>query len=102
MKLFYHFLVLVAASLVMFACGRMFASSPEKKANKEPQRTGNNLTDDSLNDPTINSQLIFSDLNHDDFLSGYETPTIVERKDKGLNSLRTATTYLVGLGGKQK
>ncbi|WP_162996350.1 hypothetical protein [Mucilaginibacter celer] len=101
MKLFYHFLVLVAASLIMVACANMFASTPEKKTGKQTQRSGNNLHDDHQLDPAVNTQLIFSDLHHYDFLSGYETPGLDEKKDKGFNNLRTAAT-LVGLGYQEK
>jgi hypothetical protein len=101
MKLFYHFLVLVAASLIMVACATMFASSPQKTTGKQAQRTGNNLQDDSLVDPTANSQLIFSDLHHYDFLSGYETITTERKKDESFNNLRAAANYL-GLGSKEK
>ncbi|MEO3403472.1 hypothetical protein AAFN85_06195 [Mucilaginibacter sp. CAU 1740] len=101
MKLFYHFLVLVAASLIMVACATMFASSPQKTTGKQAQRTGNNLQDDSLVDPTANSQLIFSDLHHDDFLSGYETPNPEPERNKGFDNLRAAANYL-GLGRKGK
>ena len=101
MKLFYHFLVLVAASLIMVACATMFASTPEKTTGKQTQRTGSNLHDDTLFDPAVNSQLIFSDLHHYDFLSGYEIENSGEKKDKGFNNLRTAATYL-GLNNKEK
>ena len=101
MKLFYHFLVLVAASLIMVACATMFASSPEKTTGKQTQRSGKNLNDDTLFDPTANTQFIFSDLNHSDFLSGYETQNSGEKKDSKFNNLRTAANYF-GLADKEK
>lgn len=71
MKLFYHFLVLVAASLILIACANMFASTPEKKLDKPAQRSGINFDKDSLLNPGINTRLIISDHHYNDVLNKY-------------------------------
>jgi len=71
MKLFYHFLVLVAASLILVACANMFASTPEKKLDMPPQRSGIYLDKDSLLNSGINTRLVIPDHHYDDVLSKY-------------------------------
>jgi len=71
MKLFYHFLVLVAASLILIACANMFASTPEKKLDRPSQRSGVNFDKDSLLNSGINTRLEFPDHHNNDVLSKY-------------------------------
>lgn len=71
MKLFYHFLVLVAASLILVACANMFSSTPEKKIDKPAQRSGIYLGKDSLYNSEINTRLTFSDSYYYDVLNRY-------------------------------
>lgn len=71
MKLFYHFLVLVAASLILIACANMFASTPEKQIDMPPQRSGNYLDKDSLLNSGINTRLVIPDHHYDDVLNKY-------------------------------
>jgi hypothetical protein len=96
MKLFYHFLVLVAASLVLIACANMFASTPEKKLDKPAQRSGINLDKDSLYNSEINTRLIFSDMHHYDALNRYTTdsPQPTHKIHQPFNKLLVAANYL--------
>lgn len=94
MKLFYHFLVLVAASLILIACANMFASTPEKKL-KPAQRSDINLNEDSLYNSEINTRLIFSDSHYHDVLNRYNNSNR-GAKNQPFNSLLIASNY-VGL-----
>ncbi|WP_184549373.1 hypothetical protein [Mucilaginibacter sp. FT3.2] len=52
MKLFYHFLFFVFASLILLACASMFASEPQSQSQTDefsaPEPDGNALIDDSI------------------------------------------------------
>ncbi|PWK78761.1 hypothetical protein LX99_01213 [Mucilaginibacter oryzae] len=95
MKLFYHFLVLVAASLVMVACASMFASTPEEISGQSTQTGGNNLNNRTVIPAVSNTQLIFSDLDHYDFSNRYdrESRNTESGKNKLHENLRTAADY---------
>ncbi|WPV01312.1 hypothetical protein SNE26_05965 [Mucilaginibacter sp. cycad4] len=93
MKLFYHFLVLVAASLVLVACANMFASTPEKRPDKPAQRSGIYLGKDSLYNSGINTLLIFSDPHYYDVLNRYASGSH-QAWHKINNNLFVAANYL--------
>ncbi|UOE51969.1 hypothetical protein MTO98_12850 [Mucilaginibacter sp. SMC90] len=103
MKLFYHFLVLVAASLVLIACANLFASTPEEKLNNPAQRSGINLDNDSLYNSEINTRLIFSDMHHYDALSRHTTSNLQPEKKlyKPFKKLLVAADY-AGLNQNEK
>jgi len=94
MKLFYHFLVLVAASLILIACANMFASTPEREL-KPGQRSDINLNEDSLYNSEINTRLIFSDSHYNDVLNRYNNSNH-RAKNQPFNKLLIAANY-VGL-----
>ncbi|HEX8019036.1 hypothetical protein [Mucilaginibacter sp.] len=94
MKLFYHFLVLVATSLILIACANMFASTPEKKL-KPAQRSDININEDSLYNSEINTRLIFSDSHYNDVLNRYNNSNH-RAKNLPFNKLLIAANY-VGL-----
>jgi hypothetical protein len=96
MKLFYHFLVLVAASLILIACANMFASTPKEKFDIPAQRSDINLSKDSLYNSEINTRLIFSDSHHNDLLSRYTNRSrqAVHKINKPFNNLLMAANHL--------
>lgn len=94
MKLFYHFLVLVAASLILVACANMFASTPEKKLDIPPQRSGIYLDKDSLLNSGINTRLVIPDYQYDDVLSRYSNGRHqTGYKIRSFNNLLIAANY---------
>ncbi|QEM03292.1 hypothetical protein DIU31_007060 [Mucilaginibacter rubeus] len=93
MKLFYHFLVLVAASLILVACANMFSSTPEKKIDKPAQRSGIYFGKDSLYNSETNTRLTFSDSYYHDVLNRY-TSGNHQAWHKINNNLFIAANYL--------
>ncbi|MFC0518375.1 hypothetical protein ACFFGT_29445 [Mucilaginibacter angelicae] len=94
MKLFYHFLVLVAASLILIACANMFASTPEKKLDKPAERSGINLDKDSLFNSGVNTRLIFPDFHYYNVLSKYTNGgNQAGHKIHPVNNLLAAANY---------
>jgi len=95
MKLFYHFLVLVAASLILIACANMFASTPEKKLNRPAERSGINLDKDSLLNSGTNTRAVFPDFHYYNILSNYaDGSNKAGYKMRPVNNLFAATNYL--------
>jgi hypothetical protein len=95
MKLFYHFLVLVAASLILVACANMFASNPEKRLDKPVERSGINLGKDSLFSSGINTRFIFSGSHYYNVLRKYTSGShqLMHKNNQSFNTLLTAANY---------
>lgn len=94
MKLFYHFLVLVAASLILIACANMFASTPEKRLNRPAERSGINLDKDSLFNSGTNTRAAFPDFHYYNILSKYANGSNeAGYKMRPVNNLFAAANY---------
>jgi len=74
MKLFYHFLIFVFASLILVACANIFTTNPETKTlNHEPsevKHNHNNQSDSAGQANKRDSPYVITSLNYRSLLKG--------------------------------